>query len=99
MKDKYDEYSDLLYRAILQLRTVDECKRFFDDLCTISELRSMSQRVEVAQMLHKKSVYTDIAKKTGASTATISRVSKCLNYGENGYTLVLKRLEKNDGKL
>ncbi|MDO5396995.1 MAG: YerC/YecD family TrpR-related protein [bacterium] len=102
MKNMNDEYAELLYDAVLQLKTPDECRRFFDDLCTISELRSMSQRMEVAMMLYNKRVYTDIAEKTGASTATISRVNKCLNYGTDGYNIVLKRLkskEKSDDKL
>lgn len=102
MKNMNDEYAELLYEAVLQLKTPEECRRFFDDLCTISELRSMSQRVEVAMMLYNKQLYTEIAEKTGASTATISRVNKCLNYGTNGYNIILKRLsdkEKRNGKL
>lgn len=94
MKNIHDNYADMLFKAVLQLKDIDECRRFFDDLCTISELRSMSQRVEVAHMLYEKKVYTDIAEMTGASTATISRVNKCLNYGENGYNLVLERLKE-----
>lgn len=94
MKNENNEYSKLLYEAVLELETVDECRRFFDDLCTIAELRSMRQRMEVAMMLYNKRVYTDIAEKTGASTATISRVNKCLNYGTDGYNIVLKRLKK-----
>lgn len=96
MKNIHDNYADMLYKAVLQLKDVDECRRFFDDLCTIAELRSMSQRVEVARMLYEKKVYTDIARETGASTATISRVNKCLNYGENGYNLVLGRLKESE---
>ena len=96
MKNLHDNYADMLYKAVLQLKNIDECRRFFDDLCTISELRSMSQRVEVAHMLSEKKVYTDIAEITGASTATISRVNKCLNYGKNGYNLVLKRLKESE---
>ena len=81
-------------KAILQLKTVDECYSFFEDLCTISELKSMSQRMEVAMMLSDKKVYSDIAAATGASTATISRVNKCINYGQDGYNLVIKRLRE-----
>ena len=92
MKSIRDENTDLLMEALLKLKTVDECYSFFEDLCTISELKSMGQRMEVAKMLNEKCVYTDIAAKTGASTATISRVNKCLNYGADGYSLVLKRL-------
>ena len=99
MKNMNDEYSKLLYEAVLKLETVDECRKFFDDLCTISELRSMAQRMEVAMMLYDKRVYTDIAEKTGASTATISRVNKCLNYGTDGYNIVLKRLKKQGENL
>lgn len=96
MKSIKNENTDLLVRSILALETADECYAFFEDLCTISEIRSMSQRIEVAKMLNDKCVYTDIAAKTGASTATISRVNKCLNYGADGYLTVLKRLEEND---
>ncbi len=96
MKEITDENIDTLFKAILQLETVDECRRFFNDLCTISELKSMSQRMEVALMLKNKSVYTDIASKTGASTATISRVNRCINYGSDGYNLVIDRMEKNN---
>ena len=95
MKSIRDENTDLLMEALLKLKTVDECYSFFEDLCTISELKSMGQRMEVAKMLNEKCVYTDIAAKTGASTATISRVNKCLNYGADGYSLVLKRLSED----
>ena len=81
-------------KAILQLKTVDECYSFFEDLCTIAELKSMSQRMEVAMMLSDKKVYSDIAAATGASTATISRVNKCINHGQDGYNLVIKRLRE-----
>lgn len=81
-------------KAILQLKTVDECYSFFEDLCTIAELKSMSQRMEVAMMLSDKKVYSDIAAATGVSTATISRVNKCINYGQDGYNLVIKRLRE-----
>jgi len=95
VKNINNNYADSLYKAVLQLKNEDECRRFFEDLCTISELRSMSQRVEVAQLLRKRKIYNEIAEETGASTATISRVNKCLNYGMNGYNLVLERLEEN----
>ena len=93
MKEITDKSIDTLFSAVLQLKTKDECRRFFTDLCTISELKSMSQRIEVALMLSKKLVYTDIAAQTGASTATISRVNKCINYGSDGYNLVIERME------
>lgn len=89
-----DEAMDLLFDGILQLKTREECYRFFEDLCTVSELKSMSQRMEVAMMLTNKSIYTDIAAKTGASTATISRVNRCINYGSDGYTTVIERLKE-----
>ncbi len=96
MKEITDESIDMLFNAVLQLETIEECRSFFNDLCTISELKSMSQRMEVALMLKNKNVYTDIAAKTGASTATISRVNRCINYGSNGYNLVIDRMEKNN---
>lgn len=94
MKDLKNDCTDTLMKALLQLKTVDECYSFFEDLCTIAELKSMSQRMEVAMMLSDKKVYSDIAAATGASTATISRVNKCINYGQDGYNLVIKRLRE-----
>lgn len=95
MKNKLrDENMQNLMCAILTLETEEECWSFFEDLCTVSELRSMSQRLEVAMKLKKGEVYTDIAASTGASTATISRVSRALSYGADGYNTVLERLEK-----
>ena len=83
-----------LFEAILTLKNVDECFLFFDDLCTMKELKSMAQRFVVAQMLTKKYVYNDIVEQTGASTATISRVNRSLSYGNDGYELVFERLRK-----
>ena len=83
---------DVLFQAILELRDINECYMFFEDVATINELKALSQRIQVASMLKNKKVYTEIAESTGASTATISRVNKCLNYGEGGYNLVLDRL-------
>lgn len=80
---------DNLFDAVLKLETVDECRKFFEDLCTIKELESLSQRVEVARLLYDGGNYQDISRLTGASTTTISRVSRCLNYGAGGYRLVL----------
>ncbi|MCC8169174.1 MAG: YerC/YecD family TrpR-related protein [Oscillospiraceae bacterium] len=91
-----NENLNTLFNAILSLETLDECYSFFEDLCTVSELKSMSQRMEVALMLRDKRVYTDIAAKTGASTATISRVNRCINYGKDGYNLVIDRLRKDE---
>lgn len=86
-----------LYQAVLSLESVDECKMFFEDLCTIRELLDMSQRLEAAILLDNKVSYQNIAKDVKISTATIGRVSRCLNYGSGGYRLVLDRLkEKGD---
>lgn len=92
MKEINDKNIEMLFRAVLTLESEDDCRRFFTDLCTVSELKSMSQRIEVALMLKKGRVYTDIADETGASTATISRVNRCINYGSDGYNLVIERM-------
>ena len=84
---------ELLFKAILSLETVDECYDFFEDLCTVIELKSISQRMVVAKMLKDKRLYNEIVKETGASTATISRVNRTLNYGSDGYDIVLERLK------
>lgn len=84
---------DYLFDAILQLQSKEECYNFFEDLCTVNELLSLSQRFEVASMLRDKKTYLEIAEKTGASTATISRVNRSLNYGTDGYELIFERLE------
>lgn len=91
-----DEYTDRLFEAILTLETIDECYRFFEDICTVAELKSLSQRLEVAHMLRHGKKYSDIVELTGASSATISRVNRCLQYGEDGYNLVLDRLENTE---
>ncbi len=85
--------TDHLFEAILELQSVEECYRFFDDLCTIREVAAMAQRLEVAKMLRQKVTFNAIAEKTGASTATIARVNKCLVYGADGYKTILERLE------
>lgn len=90
--------ADELFKAILQLKTVDECYALFEDLCTIKELQSMTQRFVVAKMLREKRVYSDIVEQTGASTATISRVNRSLLYGKDGYELVLERLKEVEDK-
>ena len=82
-----------LYKGILSLENQEECLRFFEDICTINELISLSQRFEVAKMLREQKTYIEIAEKTGASTATISRVNRTLNYGRDGYDLVISRME------
>ena len=89
-----DALSDQLCQAVLALETVDECYQFFEDICTVSELKALSQRLEVARMLQDGHTYDDIVARTGASTATISRVKRCLNYGADGYKLILTRLYK-----
>ncbi len=83
---------DQLFDAVLCLETKEECYAFFEDLCTVNELLSLSQRFEVAAMLKKHKTYLEIAEKTGASTATISRVNRSLNYGNDGYTMIFERL-------
>lgn len=83
---------DFLFQAILSLETLDDCYRFFEDLCTVPEIKAMSQRLVVAHMLSEKKVYSDIVKQTGASTATISRVNRSLNYGCDGYEMVFQRM-------
>ena len=92
-----DPNIDFLFRAILQLHSMEECYNFFEDLCTITELKALSQRLQVARMLSENHVYSDIVKETGASTATISRVNRSLNYGCDGYEVVFQRL-KDAGK-
>lgn len=89
------EAMDSLFEAILCLESKEECYTFFEDLCTINELLSLSQRFEVATMLRDKKTYMEIVEKTGASTATISRVNRSLNYGSDGYALIFERLFKD----
>ena len=88
------EAVDHLFQAVLALRSVDECYSFFEDVCTVNELLSLSQRYEVAKMLREKKTYLEIAEQTGASTATISRVNRSLNYGNDGYEMIFKRLDQ-----
>lgn len=87
---------DFLFNAIMALETKEECYDFFEDLCTVQELQTLSQRIVVAKMLSEKSVYTDIVNETGASTATISRVNRSLQYGCDGYDKIFKRIEENN---
>ena len=89
-----DEKLEFLLRGILTLDSMDECYHFFEDLCTVSELQEMSRRLLAAKMLKENYIYTDIAKQTGLSTATISRVNRCLKYGNDGYITVLDRMER-----
>ena len=96
LKDSNVEY---LYRAVLSLQTMEECDRFFDDLCTVPELKALSQRLHVAKMLRGHRVYSEIVQPTGASTATISRVNRSLNYGADGYEIIFERLDEEDGRV
>lgn len=88
------EEVDRLFDAILCLKNKEECYTFFEDICTINELMSLSQRLEVARMLRRKKTYLDISEKTGASTATISRVNRALTYGNDGYAMVFERMSE-----
>ena len=92
-KDIHTEAVNHLFDAVLCLQNREECYTFFEDICTINELLALSQRFEVAHMLREQKTYLDIAEKTGASTATISRVNRSLNYGNDGYDLVFSRIE------
>ncbi len=91
-KNKRTDPHHELYRAMMKLQTPEECYRFFEDLCTVSELKAMEQRYEVAKLLDEGMVYNEILEKTGASSATISRVNRCLNYGADGYRVILDRM-------
>ncbi len=88
------ESVDYLFDAVLCLKSKEECYNFFEDLCTVNELLSLSQRFEVASMLREHKTYLEIAEKTGASTATISRVNRSLNYGTDGYELIFERMSE-----
>lgn len=90
-----DALTDQLFRGILSLSSEEECYQFFEDVCTIGELKAMAQRLEVARLLKAGVIYDDIVAATGASTATISRVKRCLYYGADGYKAVLANLEEN----
>ena len=94
MQKQIPNQTDLLYQAVLALETPEECRAFFQDLCTVAELRAMAQRLEVAQLLDEGLIYNDILQRTGASSATISRVNRALQYGADGYKTVLPRLKK-----
>ncbi len=100
-KNRSSDKEHELYQAILQLKTPEECYHFFVDLCTVSELKAMEQRFQVARMLSRGMIYHDILEQTGASSATISRVNRALNYGSEGYATVMTRLdeaEENGGQ-
>ena len=93
-KSEQKQPHDTLYEAILALNDMEECKKFFQDLCTLAEMRALEQRFEVALMLDKGMIYNEILKRTGASSATISRVNRSLQYGEGGYDMILPRLKE-----
>lgn len=92
------EYTDKLMKAILTLRTPEELTAFFEDICTIKELQDMAQRLEVASLLYDKKVFREIAESTGASSATISRVNKCIMYGTGGYKTAIERMKEDSEK-
>lgn len=94
-----DELTDQLFEAVLLLENKDECYRFFEDIATIAEIRALAQRLEVAKLLQENETYTHIAEKSGASTATISRVKRCLHFGADGYKLILGRLKTKNNYL
>ncbi|MCD8361566.1 MAG: YerC/YecD family TrpR-related protein [Lachnospiraceae bacterium] len=89
-----NEMTDGLFQAVLSLENLEECYAFFEDVCTINEIQSLAQRYEVARLLREKKTYLEIAQKTGASTATISRVNRSLNYGNDAYDMVFQRMEQ-----
>lgn len=91
-----NEHVERFFEAVLSLKNMDECSNFFEDICTVAELQEMSQRLYVAVLLNKKKTYQEITKLTGASTATISRINKCLEYGADGYVTALARLGDKD---
>ena len=93
-----DKNTDMFFEAILHLKSIDECYDFFEDLCTVNELKSISQRIVVAKMLRDKKVYSEIVDQTGASTATVSRVNRSLQYGCGGYDLVFDRMKGGKGE-
>lgn len=93
-----NDYTDALVQCILSLESPEECYRLFEDMCTVNELLAMTQRLQVARMLRGNTTYHEIVEATGASTATISRVNRCLNYGANGYNIVLQREQEMTGE-
>ena len=95
MKNYHTPEIDALFKAILSLRSEEECYSFFEDVCTVKELTDLSQRLKAAKLLRRGASYSEISRETGMSTATISRVSRCLEYGSGGYEMVIKRAEKS----
>ena len=95
-KDYMDERIEYLFRGILTLKTMEDCRAFFEDICTVKEISEMSRRLDAARMLDDNKIYNEIADATGLSTATISRVNRCLQYGAGGYNKAFERLRKQD---
>ena len=93
MNNFHSEDMEKLYKAILSLDSIEECQKFFEDICTIKELQDISQRLQVARMLKEGRSYQEVSRETGASTATISRVNKCLVYGNGGYSAILAKMD------
>ena len=98
MKSFHNELTEYFYNAVLKLRNAEECRNFFEDVCTIKELQDMAQRMDAAILLDEGVNYQTISEQVGISTATISRVSKCLNYGSGGYRAALDRLKEGENK-
>ena len=98
MKDHHSKDIEELFSAILSLETEEECRAFFDDVCTVKELSDIAQRLRAAKLLKNGASYTEISRETGMSTATISRVNRCIKYNENGYVKAIKALERMDRK-
>lgn len=98
MKNRHSPERERLFQAILRLKDTDECLAFFDDICTINELNEMAKRLKVAEMLCEGKSYIQIGKETGVSTATISRVNRCLSYGSGGYSIAMERLREEETK-
>ena len=98
MGNFYSDDMKKFFEAVLLLDSMEECYSFFEDICTIKEIQDMSQRLQVAEMLHQSKSYIEISKETGASTATISRVNKCLNYGSDGYKCALEKLYESEAE-
>lgn len=92
--ENQEQYNSYLYKAILELKDIDECRAFFETLCTTQEIRSFAQRIQVAKMLHDGCVYSRIVRETGASTATISRVNRSMSFGQNGYESIFERMKE-----
>lgn len=97
-KENGDINKNLLYNSILSLENMDDCKNFFEDLCTESELIEMSRRLVAAKMLHEGHLYTEIAQKTGLSTATISRVNHCIKFGSGGYSVAIDNIKRKENR-